>query len=145
MVGADGSIAGPSGRVLRQTLNSQGYPVISTRRGGRGRVHPVHIIACETFHGPRPEGMEAAHGNGIPTDCQASNLRWATPAENSADRIKHGTQTRGVAHGRARLTDDAVRAIRASSGSDRELARQFGVNRRTVAFVREGKTWRHVA
>jgi hypothetical protein len=41
-----------------------------------------HILICTAFHGPRPDGYQCDHINGIPTDNRACNLQWVTPAEN---------------------------------------------------------------
>ena len=57
--------------------------------------------------------MERCHDNGQKTDCRLSNLRWDTPKNNSADRVRHGTaHVRSRCHN-AKLTEDQVRAIRA--------------------------------
>lgn len=41
-----------------------------------------HYLICNAFHGPRPDGYECDHINGIHTDNRACNLQWVTPAEN---------------------------------------------------------------
>lgn len=41
-----------------------------------------HTLVCTAFHGPRPDGFQCDHINGIPTDNRACNLQWVTPAEN---------------------------------------------------------------
>lgn len=54
----------------------------------------VHRIACEALHGPPPtQKHEAAHncGKGHLGCCNPHHLRWATRAENQADRKIHGT------------------------------------------------------
>lgn len=50
----------------------------------------VHVLVCEAFHGPRPEGMQVRHLNGDHTDNRASNLQWGTATENALDRVAHG-------------------------------------------------------
>jgi DNA invertase Pin-like site-specific DNA recombinase len=53
---------------------------------------------------------------------------------------------RGEAHGRAVLTEAAVRAIRRRFGrvSVRALAREYRVSRSTIALVVKRERWRHV-
>lgn len=51
---------------------------------------------------------------------------------------------RGEAHGRAKLTEAAVREIRTSDLSSAELARRFGVSRCAVIKVLQRQTWKHV-
>jgi len=108
----------------------------------------VAVLVCEAFHGPRPNTQhEAAHRNGIHNDDRADNLRWATKIENAADRRLHGTQIKGSSVKNAKLTEDLVRSIRATSrhyGNQIELARRFNVSRYAIADVQNNKTWRHV-
>lgn len=49
-------------------------------------------------------------------------------------------------HQRGRLTDDAVRSIRARAGSQSaaSLAREFGVGEAAITAVIKRKTWVHV-
>lgn len=54
------------------------------------------------------------------------------------------TAPRGARHPAARLTDEAVRAIRGSSEPQRRLAERHGVSQRTIARVRRAETWRHI-
>jgi DNA invertase Pin-like site-specific DNA recombinase len=75
---------------------------------------------------------------------QLSNLRWGTPASNSADQKRDGTVNQGERNGAAKLTADSVRGIREliSSGvSDREIAKLFNVHKMQVSRIRRGKTW----
>jgi len=58
-------------------------------------------------------------------------------------------RARGSQHGMAKLTEEAVRAIRAAwtgrRGQLAELARQYGVWPGTIEFVVKKQTWTHVA
>jgi hypothetical protein len=112
--------------------------------GNRGRDY-VHKIVLTTFVGPRPKGMECRHLNGDRGDNRLENLRWGTRMENLADMVRHGTDPQGERNGAARLTDDAVRAIRSMHWKFLEvLARRFGVTTLNVRAVVLGKTWKHV-
>jgi hypothetical protein len=142
-VGDDGTIIGARGRPLTPHVRKRdGYLALSASR--RWPAVLVHVMVCETFHGPRPDGMEVAHRNGNKLDCSAANLRWATTKVNAAERVLHGTQARGEQHGAARLTEEAVRDIRSSPLPARVLAVKHGVNWRTIYDVRQQRSWRHV-
>lgn len=145
LVGEGGLIIGPSGRELRSDPNSNGYQRIAVGSRKRRVRHFVHVIVCETFHGPRPDGHEAAHLNGDHTDCRAVNLAWKTPAENEADKVTHGTHNRGERHYGHRLTVDRVREIRASAESSTVLAGRHGVSEACIHSVRTGRTWKWLA
>lgn len=144
LAGDDGTVVGPSGRVLSPFLGHQGYPRINTYRGGKWSQHFVHVIVCETFHGPRPDGMEVAHLNGQRTDVRANNLQWKSRVENEADKLAHGTGLQGERHHQHKLTEDQVRAIRASAAGSCALARTYPVEPSTIRAIRRRETWRHI-
>ena len=74
-------------RLLNPRKNHDGYWRV--RIGGVFKF--VHILVLESFVCPRPEGMQCCHTNGKASDNRLENLRWDTPANNVADRKKHGT------------------------------------------------------
>ena len=136
LAGEDGSVLGPSGREVGTVNPTTGYVNVSSKSKARGRwIVGAHVIVCEAWHGPRPSGMQAAHGNGVRTDNRPGNLSWKPPPGNQADKLRHGT------HGR-RLTREQVAAIRASGESRAALAVRYGVSPGTISHVRTGYTWR---
>lgn len=101
---------------------------------------------CILSHGEPPtRNHQAAHecGQGHRGCVNPRHLAWKSPADNSADKSKHGTQVRGEGHPSAKLNELRVRAIRALSpgfGID-DLAEIFGVHAWTIRDVVERKTW----
>lgn len=84
-----------AGRILNPaTAKRGGYLVVSLKRDGIQKTRPVHILVCEAFTGPRPEGMVARHKNGDPLDARAVNLHWGTQRENMLDAVEHGRNRR---------------------------------------------------
>ncbi len=126
---------------------AQGYGVISLD----GRNQQVHVIACERAHGPRPEGMEAAHGSCHVRHCfnGRRHLSWKTHAENEADKRRDGTLVTGERHPLAKLTETQVAEIRrryaAGGVFQHELAREFGVAQSNVSFIINHIGWRESA
>lgn len=121
---------------------SAGYGQI--RRDGRPAL--VHRIACSEVHGrPASTDLDAAHscGNGHLGCVSPRHLRWATTAENMADRIAHGTANRGERQGSSKLTAAEVVQIRrlAGSVSGTKLAAQFGVSCPTISGIVKGTRW----
>lgn len=146
---ADGQRQGWRGRVLSSTLVGRGYPSVMLLHGVR---RPIHILVCTAFHGPRPSAVhQVAHGDGDPTNNRAGNLRWATPAENSADAVRHGTSPlvrggHGEGNGNAHLTWETVEAMRTEwdSGSVTQaaLAAKYGLGKSQVHNIVRRKAWR---
>jgi hypothetical protein len=122
-------------------------------KDGYGRVHrpgsSVMTTAsnsmCEQAHGPRPASHECAHscGNGHRACVNPRHLRWATPTENQADRILHGTTNRGARQWTARLTEDDIREIRSLSGvmPQTEIAALFGVGQDHISRIISRQVW----
>lgn len=147
-VGRDGSIVSPAGVLLKAWPNDAGYPVIGIYPHGKCWPIGVHIIVCETFHGPKPDGMEVAHEDGDRGNPHADNLRWSTHVDNIADKIRHGTSQCGERSGVAKLTESDVRAIRADAAAGkalRSIAAAYRVTPQNVRYIVQRKTWRHVA
>ena len=111
-----------------------------------GRQTSAHIVVCKAVHGPRPSPRhEAAHSCGVSACVNPRHLRWATGSENQMDRVAHGTHNRGERHNMAKLSAEQVQAIRSRTGqTQKEIAREFGVDRAHVSFIRNRKTWKHI-
>ena len=134
------------GRLRHQQLDFAGYPRVFLMAVGRkGKLRPVHQLVVEAFVGPRPEGFEVLHVDGVRTNNIADNLRWGTKAENAADRERHGRGYRGNGAGRAKLTEEQVLEIRRSKGKIQELALRYAVTSQCIRHVIKRKTWPQVA
>lgn len=64
-------------------------------------------------------------------------------------KSKHGKELglAGSKHPSAKLTDEKVREIRnslADGDSERSVAKEFGVSRRTISDIKMSRTWKHV-
>lgn len=61
-----------------------------------GRLSQANRVICEMVNGPPPTPFhEAAHGCGNAACVSPWHLRWATHSENEADKLLHGTHSRG--------------------------------------------------
>lgn len=114
-----------------------------TKNGRRGLVTR---FLCEDVYGPPPSPeYHAAHscGKGHIGCVAKSHLRWATPAENQADRILHDTHMRGERSHFAKLTEDQVKEIRSLRGKETQeaIAKRFGIAFQHVSKIHRGETW----
>lgn len=132
-------------RILKCNTTRTGYVLAVLCRDSECYPKSVHRLVCAAFHGPAPAGRnDVAHFDGVRSNNRASNLRWASDAENYADRWRHGTETAGIKNGNAELTDELVTEIRISSESVGRIARRLGLDRSTIYAARVGRSWKHV-
>lgn len=116
-------------------------------RAGKKKTHLVHRLVANAFLGPCPVGHEVAHFDGNPSNNRLDNIRYATPAENNQDKIRHGTVVRGEESGTAKLTQEEVSQIRRerSNGSSlTDLSEKFEISIAQVSRVANGRQWRHL-
>jgi hypothetical protein len=107
----------------------------------------AHRFVCEKFHGPcPPEKHGVAHSCGNRLCVNPAHLRWATFAENEADKELHGTRVRGDQHPSAKLTDQDVRSIRTMirNASYSKVASAFGISITLVFKIVHREAWKHV-
>ena len=111
-----------------------------------GGVVRAHRAAWEFANGPIPDGLLVCHTCDNPPCVRPDHLWLGTYVDNARDRDAKGRMPvrAGEAQSAARLTEDAVRQIRASKLSQPALARQFGVSQRLIWAVLKGESWRHV-
>ncbi len=104
----------------------------------------LNRLVCETFNGPAPSNVHhAAHDDGDRRNNRASNLVWKTVSENAADRVRHGTQSRGSGVW-PRVSVADIQKIRASKDTYSQLSSRFGVSSVTIGSIRNRKTWANV-
>jgi hypothetical protein len=112
----------------------------------RRQTLTFHRAVALAFLGNPPSAAhEVAHNDGDPRNNAPSNLRWATHADNNADRERHGTDVHGEKSATALLTNDQARAIRARAlGGERgiDLAVEFGVSKHIVSLIKLGRTYK---
>lgn len=123
---------------------SNGYGMVALGTvGGRQRTDRTHAVVCAWYHGERPSGTEAAHRCGVKLCVNPRHLRWATPEQNAADKILHGTTNDGERNGNAKLTvDDVVEMRRQYCNLVESLAVEFGVSANQVKQVLDRRQWR---
>lgn len=138
----DGRLAGPMGE--RKLIPAKGGYLFIQVGKRRRRLWVSHAVLL-TFVGPcPPDKIEARHRNGIRTDNRVENLAWATRAENLADQLIHGTRPRGEDKPHAKLTEDAVRAIRRDPRGSKLVGAEYGVSGQTILAIRRRTKWAHV-
>ena len=139
----------PSPFQVAEAVGSNGYAFIGTLLSGTKKTRPVHSLILQAFAGPRPYVSSVSrHLDGDKLNNTPRNLLWGTQAENEADKRRHGRVAQGERQGIAKLTDEAVRIIRASISlglwDTENAAKVFGVSQQHIAAIARGRGWQHV-
>lgn len=110
-----------------------------------GRQLQASRVALALATGELPPELEAAHSCRNRHCVAPDHLRWATPAENAADKIADDTHVRGERNAWARLNAEQVLEIRSRYAQGVEtyktLAQEFGVSRAAIRAVVLRWTW----
>lgn len=107
---------------------SSGYGAHSERFAGGKLNIDAHVKACTLAHGERPSpAHQAAHSCGNRLCCNGSHLRWATPAQNMADAMEHGTLIGGGRH-RQKIGPQELDFIRTANLSLIQLGKRFSMS-----------------
>lgn len=118
---------------------------------GKRATTNVHSAMMRAFV-PQPdaEHWHVAHIDGDGSHNELSNLRWATPQENEADKKRHGRTLTGSRNHQSKLTEKAVVEMRKIAANDPampfwKLGELFGVSDAVANKVVRRMAWRHVA
>jgi transposase len=61
-----------------------------------------------------------------------------------ADKIRDGTDSKGEKCNSAKLTEEQVKTIRASTKTQRALAKEYGVSQPVITRIINRKIWTHI-
>ncbi|HLI51916.1 MAG TPA: HNH endonuclease [Thermomicrobiaceae bacterium] len=144
--------------IARQERRGYGRFFVST---DRPKV-ASHRYSYELAHGPIPPGMMVCHRCDNPSCVNPAHLFLGTASDNVRDMIDKNRHAHGESHysrnqpaalargeriAKSKLTPAAVRDIRrsaANGATQTELARRYGVTRRTIQMVVERLSWQHI-
>ena len=138
-----------AGKILKPQRGGNGYFSVGLSLGAAGvKQRTVHSLVAETFIGPRPDGLDINHKNGIKLDNHYRNLEYVTQSGNAKHAAQRGLTSFPVVIGEkvwnSKLNADKVRDIRSSNLSLRALARKYGVNKSAIQGVKHRRTWGHI-
>lgn len=104
-----------------------------------GKPKRAPRVSYELAHGPIPRGLHIRHSCDNPKCVNPNHLLTGTPAENAADKVLRGRQSRNI-----KVTDRQVQEIRESTESYAVLTARYNVSIGLVALIR-GKAGHRVA
>lgn len=129
--------------IMLHPATSCGYPFATLTKNKKVVTSRVSRLVLAAFVGPAPSPRHhAAHNNGNILDNRVENLRWATPKENAADKLVHGTNNHGERHGNSKLTDAQTIEIcgfKCKGVSGKSVASRFGITASLVNRIWTGE------
>ncbi len=138
------------------TINENGCWIWTgaTNPKGYGRIninqvlYYPHRLMYECRNGPIPNGLKALHRCDTPPCCNPQHLFLGTSKDNAQDALSKGrvriTHHVGEKHGKAKLTDLAVKAILTSNSTLKVMADKYKVSVALIGYVRARKIWKHI-
>lgn len=139
-----------SERIINGRLDEDGYRRMKLCVAGVTSEQFAHKLIALAFHGEcPPECNQVAHWDGDKLNNRPGNLRWATSAENAADRVRHGLTSNqfGERHSHNKLTEEQVLEIRRATrtrSTAADFARKFSIGSQAVRKILRGERWPHI-
>jgi hypothetical protein len=109
-----------------------------------GKIWKAHRFAYLLANGELPTTpLVVRHKCRSKNCCNPEHLEPGTKSENNgSDRVRDGTIIRGEKINNAKLTEQQVREIRKRHAeSQKDLAKEFGVNQSTISDIINKKKW----
>lgn len=106
------------------------------------RAHRASWVA----HFGDPGNLRVLHKCDTPACVNPEHLFLGTDADNVSDKCGKLRQARGSRQGHAKLSEDDVRRIKTmfSSRGNAAIAREYGVTKEAIRYIRIGQNWRHI-
>jgi hypothetical protein len=107
---------------------------------------PAHRFSYLTYIGPIPDGLQVLHKCDNPPCINPDHLFLGTHKDNMADMADKGRANggapKGERHGRTHLAKADVLAIRSDPRPGRVIAREYGMSKSAIYYIKSGETWR---
>lgn len=133
-------------RIMCQHKNDRGYLSVHLSKENV-RKHPRVNRLVAIAYIPNPENKpEVGHVFGNKQDNRAVSLKWETRLENMQHAFRTGliTSIKGEDSKSSKLTEKEVLEIRASSLSQKELAKIYNCDPSNIRRINLRLTWKHI-
>lgn len=131
--------------IMKPHKTCNGYYRVTLSKNKKEVKVLLHRAIANTFLGECPSGFVCNHKDGNPLNNHVDNLEWVSSSENAQHAYLIGLlkPKRGENHGMAKLNWTKVKAIRTQYPKKLlvELAKEFGVNRKTVRQIIHNERW----
>lgn len=135
-----------------KTYQKGKYLTVGVYKDGIIKYHNLHrLIALAWTEVPENyEQLQVAHNDGDSMNNHYSNLRWATPKENTHDKYNGWTfnSKHGEGHHNSKLNAELVvelrKEIKYTNTDCMELSLKYGIPKVTIYDAVVGKSWKSV-
>jgi hypothetical protein len=122
------------------SVDNHGYGQMCAN-GKHARTHVLSFVV----HKSQPTGgLCVMHTCDNRRCLNPEHLTLGTRQRNLEDMRQKGRGLKGRMHSMAKLSDEAVLAIRASERTNKDLARTYDVDPSVISRVRNLEAWKHV-
>jgi hypothetical protein len=126
-----------------------GYGFINLWKDGRKTTEGAHRVSYRLHIGEVPRGLFVCHSCDNPLCSNPAHLFVGTQADNLADMVtkgrgRPGPPRKGEDCNLAKLTENDVRAIRASTMPVFAVVAHYNITPGTVWRIRTRKLWKHI-
>lgn len=124
-------------------INKSGYPNINVWKFGSVGAHR---LVYEMEIGPLPDGADACHKCDVRSCVNPAHIFPGSVGDNIRDMKKKGRSRGavGVRNNKAKVTEDAVRLIRAETGTLVQISGKYGLSISQLSAIRNLKSWSHI-
>ena len=134
-------------RNLNGCKNNCGYARVQL--GSSKNKHFIHRLVAECFLEAKEGNVFVNHKDGNKSNNRVDNLEWCTMKTNNIHAVQTGLRNpvKGESHPQSKLTEkNAIEIIRLLNQGINctQIGKRFSVDRKTIADIKNGKTWKHL-
>lgn len=118
-------------------IDKDGYRILHLGN----RSCKLHRLVLMVFDRAPNYGEQGRHLDGDPSNNHRVNLRWGSGRDNWSDRRNHG---REGAEWRRLLTNEQALAIFNDTRPERDIAKDYGIQRICVVLIKEKQTYKDI-
>ena len=137
-------------KILKQFTTKCGYKSVELNLNGKAKKFLIHRLVAETFITNSNNKPHVNHKDGNKSNNDVSNLEWVTRSENMHHAYDNNLAPKGEKNVASKLKEWQVKWIKSNYiKGDEEfgqsaLGRKFNVDRKAIASIVNGKTWKEI-
>lgn len=134
-------------RILKQSVESNGYLKVSFRVCGKSYTKNVHRLLAENFITNQENHPCVNHIDGNKLNNDLSNLEWCSYSTNAKHAFDNGLTNPCKGEDRSLLSKDQVLEIvnlKRDGNTLDSISRMFNISASCVSDIVLGRTWSHI-